>query len=183
MDATTALNETNQIMTGLIAGLTPDHREMRTPCDKWNVHELIEHVCQGGHGIAMGLLGEAPPEEDVDVLASGPAAGWASAFAHLEQAATPEILGSLHQMPFGEVPGEAAMSVIVSDHLTHAWDLARATDQEFPASDEIAGWALQVWKGLAPAEGRTGEPFADVVPVPDDAPAVDQLVAYTGRQP
>ena len=183
MDATTALNETTDIMNGLVAGLTPEHREMRTPCDKWNVHELIEHVCQGGHGIAGGLLGESPPDGEVDVLANGPVAGWEGARAHLHAAATPDVLTALHQMPFGEVPGEMAMSVIVADHLTHAWDLAQATGQDFTAGDELADWALQVWQGLAPAEGRTGEPFADVVPVADDASAVDRLVAYTGRQP
>jgi uncharacterized protein (TIGR03086 family) len=183
MDATTALNETTEIMNGLVAGLTPDHREMRTPCEKWNVHELIEHVCQGGHGIAGGLLGEAPPEGDVDVLDDGPANGWASAQQHLHAAATPEVLTSLHQMPFGEVPGEAAMSVIVSDHLVHAWDLAQATGQDFSCSDELATFAHNVWLGLAPAEGRTGEPFADVVAVPDDAAPLAKMLAYTGRQP
>ena len=183
MDATTALNETTEIMNGLVAGLTPEHREMRTPCDQWNVHELIEHMCQGGHGIAGGLLGEAPPEEGVDVLAEGPVNGWAAAQQHLHAAAAPEILSSLHQMPFGEVPGEMAMSVIVSDLFTHSWDLAQATSQDFSASDEIATFAHNVWQGLAPAEGRTGDPFADVVAVPDGASPLDQMLGYTGRQP
>ena len=54
-------------------GLTPDDREKRTPCDKWNVHELIEHMCQGGQMIAGGLQDQAPPEEMPDFLADGPA--------------------------------------------------------------------------------------------------------------
>ena len=183
MDATTALHETNEIVTRLIAGLSPEHREMRTPCDQWNVHELIEHMCGGAHGIAGGLQGQAPPEETPDFLADGPAAGWAAANAALEGVATPEILGSLHEMPFGHVPGEAAMSVIVADIATHSWDLAQATHQELGMSDDLAEFSLATWKGLVPAEGPRGDNFKEAVPVADDAPAIDRLVGYTGRQP
>jgi len=183
MDATAALHQTNEVVTRLIGGLTPEHREMRTPCDQWNVHELIDHMCSGAHGIAGGLQGQAPPEEQPDFLANGPAAGWVAAEAALEQVATPEILTAMHDMPFGNVPGEAAMAVIVSDAATHAWDLAKATDQELGMSEELAEYALATWQGLVPAEGRDGGGFKAVVPVADDASAVDRMAGYTGRQP
>jgi uncharacterized protein (TIGR03086 family) len=183
MDATTAMGRTQPIVTGVVDGLTPEHREMPTPCDEWTVHELIEHMCQGGQMIAGGLRDQAPPDETPDYLAEGPVAGWADAAATLEAAATPEALAASHELPFGEVPGEVALSVITADHLTHAVDLARATGQEVEIDDELAEWALQTWQVVVPAEGRTGDGFAAVVPVPDDAPAVDRLLGYTGRQP
>lgn len=184
MDASQALAQTNQVITPLIAGLTPDDREKRTPCDQWNVHELLEHMCGGGQMIAGGLLGQAPPEEAPDFLANGPAAGWQDAFAAMSAAATPERLEASHQMPFGEVTGEMAVSVITADHVVHAWDLAMATDQEFRIDDDLAEWALGAWQAVVPADGRPdGGGFAPVVPVADDASAVDRLVAYTGREP
>lgn len=183
MDATTAMNRTDQIVTGLVANLTPEHREMSTPCTEWTVHDLIEHMCQGGHMIAGGLQGQAPPEDAPDFLAEGPAAGWSGTMAHLSEAATPETLAATHQMPFGEVPGEMALSVIVADHLTHAWDLARATGQDIAVDDDLAQWALETWSAVVPAEGRTGDGFAAAVPVADDAPTLDRLVGYTGRNP
>jgi uncharacterized protein (TIGR03086 family) len=183
MDSTEALSQTNQIVTGLMNGLTPEHREMKTPCTEWTVHELIEHMCQGGQMIAGGLQGHAPPEETPDVLAEGPANGWAATFAAMQEVATPEVLSAMHQMPFGEVPGEVAMSVITSDHLVHAWDLAQATDQDIEVSEELAGWALATWQVVVPPEGRTGGGFAAAVSVPDGASPLDQLVGYTGRQP
>jgi uncharacterized protein (TIGR03086 family) len=73
--------------------------------------------------------------------------------------------------------------VIVADQLVHAWDLARATGQDFEPGDELAEWALATWKPVVPAEGRTGDGFKAVADVSDDASAVDRLVAYTGRQP
>jgi uncharacterized protein (TIGR03086 family) len=183
MDATTAMQQTGPIVSDLIAGLTPDHREVSTPCAEWNVHELIEHMCQGGQMVAAALQDQAPPDEAGDLLADGPAAGWAAAAAALSDAATPDALGAAHEMPFGEVPGEVALSVITADHLVHAWDLAQATGQGFDIGDDLAGWALQTWQVVVPAEGRTGDGFAAAVPVAEDAPVVDRLVGYTGRQP
>jgi len=183
MDATTAMQQTQPIVTALIDGLTLDHREMSTPCDQWTVHELVEHMCQGGQMIAGGLQGQAPPEEAPDYMADGPAAGWAATSAALRNAATAEALAANHEMPFGEVPGEVALSVITADHLVHAWDLAQATGQDLDIDDDLAEWALQTWQVVVPAEGRTGDGFADVVAVPDDAAVTDQLVAYTGRRP
>jgi uncharacterized protein (TIGR03086 family) len=86
-------------------------------------------------------------------------------------------------MPFGEVPGEIAVSVITADHVVHAWDLAQATGQDLDIDNDLAEWALQTWQVVVPAEGRDGNGFADVVAVADDASAVDRLVGYTGRQP
>jgi uncharacterized protein (TIGR03086 family) len=183
MDATTAMNQTDEIVTSLIAGLGADQRESPTPCTEWNVHDLLGHMCAGGHMVAGALQGQAPPESSPDFLADGPAAGWAATSAHLREAATPDALAASHQLPFGEMPGEAALSVIVADHLTHAWDLAKGSGQDIAVDDELAAWGLATWKQVVPAEGRTGDGFKAAVPVADDAPMLDQLVGYTGRTP
>ena len=44
-------------------------------------------------------------------------------------------------------------------------------------------FALQTWQMVVPADGRTGDGFAPVVEVGDDASPIDQVVGYTGRQP
>lgn len=183
MEPMTALNQTNELVSGLIANLTPEHREMSTPCDEWSVHDLVGHMCGGAHMIAGGMQGQAPPSEMPDFLAEGPANGWAGAAAALAAAATPEALSASHQMPFGEVPGAMAVSVITADHLTHAWDLAIATGQQLEVSEELAAFALEAWMPLVPAEGRTGDGFKAAIEIAADASALDRLVAYTGRQP
>lgn len=183
MDATTALDRTDEIVTDLIGNLTPEHREVSTPCEEWTMHDLIAHMCGGGHMIAGALQGQAPPESAPDLLADGPVAGWAATVAHLREAATPDNLAATHQLPFGEMPGHAALGVIVADHLTHGWDIAQASGQAFEIDDELAGWALATWQQVVPAEGRTGPGFKAAVPTSDDAPTTDRLVAYTGRRP
>lgn len=182
MDATKALDRTDEIVTGLVGNLTSDHREASTPCEGWTVHDLLQHMCQGGHMVAGGLQGQAPPDEAPDFLGDGPVTGWRATADALRAAATPDALAANHQMPFGEVPGEVALSVIVADHLTHAWDLARATDQDLVVDDDLAEWALATWQAVVPPEGRQGG-FDPVVPVPDDAPPLDRLAGYTGRRP
>ena len=180
------MQQTNEIVTGLIAGLTPEHREMSTPCDEWNVHDLINHMAGGTHMIAAGLLGEQPegsPTDMPDFLTDGPAKGWADAHAHLESAATPENLTAKHQMPFGEVPGEQAVSIIAADVLIHSWDLAQATGQEFKASEELAEFAMATFKPLLPPEARGSGSFKEEVAVPGDASAVDRMIGFAGRQP
>lgn len=185
MDATTALAQTNDVMTSVIAQLTPDHREQSTPCTEWNVHQVIEHICQGSHMVAGALQQQPPPDGDgPDLLANGPGEGWANAHAALAAAATPENLSGMRELPgLGSMPGEVAMSVIVADAVTHAWDVARGAGVEIDIPEDLAGWALATWQQVVPAEGRQGPGFAAVVPVGDDASPVDQLVGYTGRQP
>ena len=183
MDATTALTRTNALVADMVEQLTPEQRELPTPCDEWNVHELIAHMCGSMQMVAGALQGQAPPSEPPDFLAGGPAAGWAAARSAIEEAATPEALAATHQMPFGEVPGEMAVAVIAADGITHVWDLAQATGIEHGISDELATFALQAWTPVVPAEGRSGDGFKAVVEVASGASVVDQLAGYTGRDP
>ena len=46
------MQQTNELVSALISNLTPEHREMATPCDEWTVHDLIDHMCGGAHMIA-----------------------------------------------------------------------------------------------------------------------------------
>ena len=183
MDVMQARAETNRIVDGLIAGLTPEHREMSTPCRKWTVHDLIDHMVAGGHMISAALDQDpsAMPDPEADHLPDGPAAGWAGAVEAMAAAATPDNLESPRALPFGEMPGAVGMSVITADHLTHAWDLARATGQTIDASDEVCEWASQTWAMVLTDDLRNGDAFDAVQPCADDAPAIDRLAAFTGR--
>lgn len=183
MDVMQARAETNQIMDGLIAGLTPEHREMSTPCKKWTVHDLINHMVGGGHMISSALTQDPStmPDPEADLLPEGPANGWAGAVAAMAAAATPENLEGPRQLPFGEMPGAVGMSVITADHLTHAWDLARATGQEISASDELCEWATQTWGMVLSDDLRNGDAFDAIQPCADDASGIDKLAAFTGR--
>ncbi|MEA2686905.1 MAG: hypothetical protein QOE93_2100 [Actinomycetota bacterium] len=70
------------------------------------------------------------------------------------------------------------------EYLGHGWDLATATDQTHPATEEQAEAALARAEQTLPAQYRgDGMPFGHAVDVPDTAPAIDRLAAFLGRTP
>ena len=48
MDPVQAMQETHAVVGAMVAQLTPDHREMQTPCKKWVAHDLVGHMVEIG---------------------------------------------------------------------------------------------------------------------------------------
>jgi uncharacterized protein (TIGR03086 family) len=182
MNPMKALAATDRLMTSVIAQLAPEHRENPTPCTEWNVHEVCDHVVRGCHLVAHGLRGEPMPDA-ADYMAEGPGKAWADAYDTLAAAATPEILAATHDMPFGQVTGQQAISVMAADAATHAWDIATGAGVDFAMPEDLAEFALATWQVVIPPEAPRGVGFGSIVPVADDAPALDRLLGFTGRQP
>ena len=63
----------------------------------------------------------------------------------------------------------------------HGWDAARATDQPYGV-DAATSLACLTHLAQFDASGTEGL-FGPAVPVPDDAPALDRIVALSGRDP
>lgn len=77
---------------------------------------------------------------------------------------------------------EAVDRFYAADVFMHSWDLARATGQE-PGLDE--DHAAAMLEGMRPIERllRTSGQYGAAVPVAPDAPAVDRLMGFVGRDP
>jgi len=86
----------------------------------------------------------------------------------------------------------------ISEVLLHTWDLTRALGRtDVSWDDQAVAFALDSMRPILPAEGRAAifeemgrqmggafpAPFAEAVKLPAGAPLIDQLVAYSGRQP
>lgn len=69
-----------------------------------------------------------------------------------------------------------------ADVFMHTWDLARATGQQ-PGLDE--DFANALLEGMRPIEEllRSSGQYGDAVPVAPDAPTVDRLMGFVGRDP
>ncbi len=97
------------------------------------------------------------------------------------------------------IPGSGAdvLASYLSELTVHTWDLAMATGQQPDWDDGVVDAALAS-RDFLPAEDRralfeevsaamgldeVAIPFAEAVPVADDAPAIDRLVAWNGRAP
>lgn len=82
-----------------------------------------------------------------------------------------------------DMPARLVGSMALLDLTVHAWDLARATGQEYPGADEavVAELAGAVDE-LAPTARKMGV-FGEPVPVAEGTPAFERLLARTGRDP
>ncbi len=73
--------------------------------------------------------------------------------------------------------------VLSLEFLIHAWDYATAMGRPVNAPDSLADYVMGLAQNIITPQGRTTAGFDDPVDVPDDASALDRLVAYTGRRP
>ena len=188
-----------------VAAVRPDQLPLATPCDDYDVRALLAHVLTVIERVARVGAGEDPfgfAETTPDQV--GPDCGlsaWRAAAARARAAwADDRSLERIVTLPWMTAPGRAVAVVYVSELSVHTWALARAPGPAPDFDDEAVGAALAGMRMALPAEGRndvlTGVrdrmpeeerrlvvPFDDAVPVPDDAPLIDQLVAWCGRRP
>ena len=69
-----------------------------------------------------------------------------------------------------------------ADIFMHTWDLSRASGQEHGLDEDFAATVLE---GMRPIEEvlRTSGQYGEAVPVAADAPVVDRLMGFVGRDP
>lgn len=167
-----------------VAGrVRPDQFDNGTPCSKFVVRDLFDHMIGGIAQFAPQLRGEAPPEPAPVVLEDSerPAALHAALEEILAAAKAPGAFGRTVHLPFGAVPGEVLARFLTVDGMVHAWDIATATGQQYDPGDALTAPVLTTAQGLIGPAMRDGETFAAEQTLPTDAPGILRLAAYTGR--
>ena len=172
-----ALDATGRVL----ASIGEDQWTCPTPCTEWTVSELAGHLVTG-NALFASALGAQSPGAAVGAEGGIPDAYDQSAKELVEAFRQPGALDDSVAVPFGNVPGLAALHLRITEILVHGWDLARATGQAawFPealAEQELA--FSQAKLSEIPAGRR---PFAPPQPIADSAPAIDRLAACLGRQ-
>lgn len=160
--------------------------DLPTPCPEYDVRTLLGHLMTVVARINLALTGQNPlsiPTVTPDVT------DFAGVFKERRAAvdetlSDPAILTMTCTVPWGTIPGAAAVASYTGELTTHSWDLAKATGRVELLDDELAEYCLPLVQQFIPAEQRGGPiPFGPVVEVSADAPAYDRLVAWNGRQP
>ncbi|WP_299540137.1 TIGR03086 family metal-binding protein [uncultured Streptomyces sp.] len=170
----------------LVAGVRDDQLSAPTPCPEYDVETLRNHIVgwlgvfeAGCHGrtyegdAAAHVCGDDPAGE-FRATAAGLLEGWRTYGTDRKVAVTG---GS-------ELPAPMVLDMTLMEYLAHGWDLAVATGQPVPFTEEEGAAVLARAEGTLPPRYRgPGQAFGDVVPVAADAPAVDRFVAFMGRDP
>lgn len=146
-----------------------------TPCTKWTVRQVIEHMVENNRA----HVAQARGESEVDI---------GSGFASTGQVFTETFRdpGTLTK-PFtlGKFPtdGRGVVAVHLADVLVHGWDIGRAAGIPVTFDADLAHVALRITEGFPDGLRGPDGAFAQPFPVPDDAPIHTRLLAFLGRDP
>jgi uncharacterized protein (TIGR03086 family) len=153
-----------------------DQLDGATPCDQWDVRELLDHMIDTQNFFAARARGEEPAfpgKTPPSLIGDDPVAAYDKARQEAVRA---------HQEPGALEKAGPLLGIALCDQLVHGWDLATATGQDATMPDDLAAAAFAVLDGQLTDE-RRGSAFKAAVAVPDNASLQDRLLAYTGRQP
>ncbi|MFJ8545190.1 TIGR03086 family metal-binding protein [Streptomyces sp. NPDC093586] len=172
----------------LIATVRPEQLTGPTPCTEFDVRGLLGHVVGGSRRIAV--VGEGGDGQAVDPsTADVPDDGWPAAYEEvrtrvLKAWESDERMAAPVRVPWGEVPGRAALSGYVMELVTHTWDLNEALGRPLGLDPELAEFSLATARRvLADPERDAQTPFDSARPAPEGAGVYEQLAAWLGRRP
>lgn len=169
----------------LVEGVGADQLHLPTPCDDYDVAALRDHIVGWIQAFDAGRHGR-PAKGDAATYRCGPdpAGEFRTAAASLVDGWAKYGFDRQVTVVGGAIPAEQAFNITVMEFLTHGWDLAVATGQPVPFTEREAAETLARAEATLPSQYR-GEnmSFGHIVPVDEDASAVDRLVGFMGRQP
>ncbi|CAI7973762.1 TIGR03086 family metal-binding protein [Parafrankia sp. BMG5.11] len=165
----------------IMTGVRSEHLTGPTPCAKWTVQDVVDHLV-GGTGYLLaaatgGQPGEPPVRAGTDRFATGVATV-------LDAVAQPGVTERRCMSPLGfEWSVGEALAGTFMDVLVHSWDLATATGQDTHLDPDLVRACWDMFIPEMPERGRRAGLIGPQVAVPSEAPLQDRLLGAMGRQP
>jgi uncharacterized protein (TIGR03086 family) len=156
-----------------------DELSKSTPCSEYDVMALTDHLLNAitlVGGLADAQLPERDTGDSVEQQVIGAARPALDAWHRRGLDGTVTLASN-------ELPATFAPGILTLEFLVHGWDFAAATGHPMDVAEPLAKYVFGLAKKVITPEGRAKVGFADPVAVPDDASALDQLIAFTGRDP
>jgi uncharacterized protein (TIGR03086 family) len=175
----------------IVAGIRAEALGHPTPCPKYDVAALIDHIVEAGYRAAALGRGQTPPAGDESAhveLSDAPIQLRRAAQEAAMAWGGDSALSSTFTMPWGqEYTGATVVDMYLAELAVHAWDLARATGQldglnlalAVPALDGARAMIKPEWRDMV----EEGSPFGAEVPPPPEADDWERLAAFMGRHP
>ncbi|OMC41552.1 TIGR03086 family protein [Mycobacterium sp. IS-1264] len=171
--------DTLAVLRRVLHPISAEDVSRQTPCTEYDVSQLTGHLLNSITALG-GMVGAEIPERDESD----------SVERQIVAAARP-ALDAWHRrglegtVPFGngEMPAKGACAILSLEFLVHAWDYAVAMGHPVDAPEPLAEYVLGLARRAIRPELRGSAGFDDPVDVPEDAGALERLVAFTGRNP
>ena len=169
----------------LLRGVRDDQWNDPTPCTEWNVRDLANHVIGENrwmpHMMEGKTVAEAGDAFEGDLLGDDASGEWDRAAKEaLVAVQEPGALERTVHLSFGDFSGRYYIGQVLSDHVIHAWDLARALGASEALDPELVQFA---YDELVPQfdAWRSAGAFGPKVEVAEDADLQTKLLAESGR--
>ena len=176
-----------------IVGIGDTPLNSPTPCEKWDLRQLVNHTVNAAATIA-GVLsaddasdawgsGARTPEEMADADTS-----WPNPVEHYDQV-TGTIIRAVEDGPPDRTflmngarqPAIMLARAVTFDSVVHGWDIAKATGQDTTIPADVAEAFIEF--AAAIPEATRGLVFAARIDVPATASPTARLVGLLGREP
>lgn len=170
MDDATLISRAVDQAGDVLEHVHSDVRQRPTPCERWTVGDLADHLVAMPRQFVAMMRGE-----QVDWSAPTPhlEGGWAQEFRN----AGDDLVHRWHQDPGGASAGMQCAELAV-----HTWDLARALGRPTDELDpEIAEAGLAYLRANL-TDSYRGEAFGPEQPAPEGAGPYERIAAFAGRR-
>lgn len=166
----------------IIAGVKPDQLDLPTPCTEWNVRELENHLVGWARSFAARESGEEAAGDPAGYQSGDdPAQEFDDARLTLVGALDRKLSAPADPAQTEGFPPSALTTMLTGEYVLHGWDLATATGQPVPFTDQEAEVSLGM-RSFLTAESR-GPMFGPEVPAPAGATPLQEFIAFSGRRP
>ncbi|MBV9513409.1 MAG: TIGR03086 family protein [Mycobacteriaceae bacterium] len=179
VDELTSAEATLAELQTVVHRISADDLAKQTPCGQFDIGALTDHLMNSITTIGGAAGAEIPARNSDDsverqiILAARPT---------LDAWRRRGLEGTV-RIGSNEAPAKVIAGVLSIEFLIHAWDYARAIDQDLDPTPELADYVFTLARTIITPEGRTNVGFDDPIEIPDDAPVFDRLLAFTGRRP
>ena len=171
----------------VVGGVRSDQLSAATPCTDWDLRTLLNHtILWTAYSAERRARDEALPDELMNkdfVAEPGYAADYA---AQLDKAVAAWSDPAAWQRDLNVMgsptPAADVAALLIAEMVLHGWDVARATGQEYHATDALAAVLEETVKAQAELF-RKYQGFADPVAISNNATPFDRALALSGRDP
>lgn len=184
MDTSTLFLKALDQATTVIGCVKNEHFEAPTPCDEWNMRQLVNHLLYELSWVPDLVDGKTIAEVgnkyEGDLIGQDLVASWQAAAEHGREAIKRLKPGSMIHLSYGDVPAEEYLIDISNDLAIHAWDIDQGLNCSLRIDEDIVR--------LLHDKAAAGQDSSDSRSVLSKTGTLDQganlqqkLLALTGR--
>jgi uncharacterized protein (TIGR03086 family) len=183
MDAIERIEKATGHTSTIVHGVKDGQLGDQTPCSEFDVRALLNHMIGGLDMLNIAASGGKATRPEGDQFGAEPGKDYDERRARLlETLRSGDVVSNNWEMPFGSMPGQMMAGIAFVEHVTHGWDLAKATGQDTTIPEHLVDEALGV---VTPMDQMWRMPgvCGPKIEIPDSASKTDQFAGFMGRQP